>query len=231
MRRRQFITLLGGAAAAWPQAARAQQETLRRLGALIGGDPGDLVRQAWLADFRGALAKLGWVEGSNLRVDVRWASGDESPAKSYAAELVALKPDVLFVDNTFTAHDLQQETRTLPIVFTHITDPVGSGFVASLARPGGNMTGFANAESSSLGKIPELIKQIVPDVNRIAIMTYKLPVQDPKLRTYTEPAAKAVASLGLQGPIYYIESARRWKRPLRNSARGRMAHSCFPETR
>jgi putative ABC transport system substrate-binding protein len=211
--RRNFITLLGGAAAG-PLAAQAQQRALRRLGALIGGDPGDTLLQAWLAEFLGALRKLGWVDGRNLQLDVRWASGEGSRAKAYAAELVALKPDVLFVDNTFTAHDLQQETHMLPIVFTHIMDPVGSGFVASLARPGGNMTGFANAEYSSLGKIPELTKQIVPDVNRIAIMSYKLTELNSNLNTYTGPVADALASLGLQGPIYNVESAREMEKAI-----------------
>jgi putative ABC transport system substrate-binding protein len=208
MKRRQFITLLGGAAA-WPVTARAQQGSrMRRIGALIGGAENDPTRQAWFADFRGALAKLGWIEGRGIRIDARWAAGDGNQSRAYAAELVAGQPDVLFVDNTFVAHDLQKETRTLPIVFTHITDPVGSGFVVSLARPGGNMTGFTNAEAPSLGKIVDFIKQIAPQVTHVGIMSSRLATQDPNSKSNTEGAADAVASAGLKGQVFYVENDR-----------------------
>ncbi len=208
MNRRDLIALLGGAAA-WPLAVRAQRpERMRRIGALIGGDEKDPIRQAWFAEFRGALAKLGWIEGRSIRIDARWAAGDENQSRAYAAELVTGQPDVLFVDNTFVANDLQKVTRTLPIVFTHITDPVGSGFVVSLARPGGNMTGFTNAEAPSLGKIVDFIKQIAPHVTHVGIMSFRLASQDPNSRTNTEGAAAAVASAGLKGPVFYVENNR-----------------------
>src|SRR5207302_670766 len=136
----EFITLLGGATAGWPLAARAQQGGRpRRIGALIAGDEGDEDRKAYVAAFRKVLADLGWMEGRNLAIDWRWAAADAGRAQTYAAELVALNPDLLFGDNTFVLEALQQATRTLPIVFARVSDPIGRGFVSSLARPGGNI--------------------------------------------------------------------------------------------
>ena len=153
MRRREIIRLLGGAAAGWPLAARAQQaERVRRVGVLVGGDESDPDRRSWIAEFQQALQKLGWTEGRNIRMDLRWAAADRDRAATYAAELVALKPDALFVDNTFVAEALQKAPQAVPIVFAHISNPIGSGFVGSLARPGGNMTGFSDSEPSILAK-------------------------------------------------------------------------------
>src|SRR6516225_8737108 len=143
-KRRAFITLLGGAAAAWPLAARAQQrERMRLIGVLMNLAERDPEGQARIAAFREGLGKLGWTEGREVQIEYRWFAGDPERARGYAAELVRLKPDVIFASATSSLAVLQRETRSVPIVFAQVADPVGSGFVASLARPGGNITGFA----------------------------------------------------------------------------------------
>src|SRR5262245_13721828 len=144
MKRRQFITLLGGAAAcAWPLAARAQQpERVRRIGVLMNLASDDAEGQARLAAFHQALQQLGWSDGRNVRIDYRWAAGDAGRFHTYAEELLALGPDVILASATPSVQALQQATRTVPIVFAIVADPVGAGFVDSLARPGGNVTGF-----------------------------------------------------------------------------------------
>jgi putative ABC transport system substrate-binding protein len=170
MRRRQFITLLGGAAAAWPLAARAQQgEPMRRIGVLMYLAADDAEGQARLAAFAQALKQLGWSDGRNLRIDTRWANADD--IRKHAAELVALAPDVLLAaTGTATVAPLLQATRTVPIVFVSVIDPVGAGFVASLAQPGGNATGFTIYEYSMSGKWLELLKEIAPGVTRAAVL-------------------------------------------------------------
>jgi putative ABC transport system substrate-binding protein len=203
MQRRQFITLLGGAAAAWPLAARAQQPSgrVRRIGALIGGDESDADRQATVAAFRKALQDLGWTEGRNLRIDWRWAANDANRARTYAAELVALNPDLLFGDNSFVVRELQQATRTLPIIFARTTDPVRAGFVGSLARPGGNITGFADRETSSLGKLAEFLKEVAPQVTRVALITSTITGSGLDNRPLALEVASAASSLGLRPNI------------------------------
>src|SRR6516165_4399134 len=147
MRRREFITLLGGGAAAWPLAASGQQtERVRRIGVLAHVAESDPLYQGWVASFRGALAKLGWIEGRNLRIDYRWTSVDARKLPVYAAELVALAPDALFAIQSGPVASLHQATRTVPIVFAQVGDPIGIGFVSSLARSGGNITGFVLTE-------------------------------------------------------------------------------------
>jgi len=169
MRRREFIALVGGAAAGWPLVARAQQaERTRRIGVLMSlaaGDP-----QAWLAAFQQALQQLGWSDGRNVRFDIRWHENDADRARTYAAELVALAPDVILVANTPGVMALRHVTRTLPIVFANVADPVGAGFVDSLSRPGGNATGFMTYEYGFSGKWLELLKQIAPQVTRVAVI-------------------------------------------------------------
>jgi len=170
LRRRDFITLLGGAAA-WPLAARAEQgERVRRLGVLMNLAERDPEGQARIAAFRDGLAKLGWTEGRELHIEYRWFAGDAVRARAYAAELVKLKPEVIFAPATSSLVPLQRETRTVPIVFAQLIDPVGGGFVASLARPGGNITGFAQYEYSIGVKWVELLKQIAPQVTRVAVI-------------------------------------------------------------
>jgi putative tryptophan/tyrosine transport system substrate-binding protein len=168
--RREFITLLGGAAAPWPLAARAQQgERMRRVGVLMPFAENDSDAQANITAFRQALQTLGWT-GRNVRVDYRWGGGEAERISSYASELVGLKPDVILASSPLVLQPLLQDTRSIPIVFTQITDPVGSGFVASLAHPGGNVTGFAIAEFSMYGKSLEMLKEVAPQVARVAVL-------------------------------------------------------------
>ena len=171
MRRREFITLLGGAAAAWPLAAQAQQgERMRRVGILLPATADDLDFQAWIAAFLQGLGQLGWIVGRNLRIDTRWAGTKADDIRKHAAELAALTPDVILAHGGGTVGPLLQATRTVPIVFPIVADPVGAGFVDSLARPGGNATGFMNFEYGMGGKWLELLKEIVPSVTRAAII-------------------------------------------------------------
>jgi ABC-type uncharacterized transport system substrate-binding protein len=170
MRRREFITLLGGAAAAWPFAARAQQgERVRRIGVFVAGVADNPEYQARNAGFLQGLGELGWTIGRNLRIDYRWATNDAERFR-YAAELVALKPDVILATSGAIVGALQQASRTVPIVFVTVIDPVGGGWVESLARPGGNATGFASFEFSISAKWLELLKEIAPSVTRVAVV-------------------------------------------------------------
>jgi putative tryptophan/tyrosine transport system substrate-binding protein len=170
MRRRKFITLLGGAAA-WPLAARAQQsERMRRIGVLTSLASDDPESMARIAAFLQGLQELGWSVGRNVRIDYRWGAGDAERARRHAEELVALAPNVILANGGSIMAPLQQVTRTVPIVFAAVADPVGSGFVSSLARPGGNSTGFANFEYGISGKWLELLKQIAPTVTRVAVL-------------------------------------------------------------
>jgi ABC-type uncharacterized transport system substrate-binding protein len=170
IRRRDFITLLGGAAAAWPLAVRAQQaERVRRIGVLVGlaEDPEGRAR---IAAFQQALAQLGWTIGRNVRIDNRWGAGDADRIRTYAAELVVLAPDVILGPGSSVVGPLLQATRTVPIVFTQTADPVGAGFVDSLARPGGNATGFTLSEYGMGGKWLEVLKEIAPSATRAAVL-------------------------------------------------------------
>jgi ABC-type uncharacterized transport system substrate-binding protein len=167
--RREFITLLGGAAAAWPLAVRAQQrERMRLIGVLMPMD--DAEGQARLMTFGQGLAQSGWIVGRNVRIDVRWSAGKADNIRKYATELIALAPDVILASGGSNVPPLLQLTRTVPIVFTQVTDPVGAGFVESLARPGGNATGFTNFEYGISGKWLELLKQTAPGVTRAAVL-------------------------------------------------------------
>ena len=161
IRRREFITLIGGAAA-WPVVARAQQPGgIRRIGVLMPYAETDLEGQVFIAAFREGLQQLGWHEGRNIRIDTRWAApGDAESRQRFAQELVALQPELVLSANTPTTAALLQQTRTIPIIFSNVADPVGSGFVASFSRPGGNATGFMTMEGSIAGKWLELLKQI-----------------------------------------------------------------------
>jgi putative tryptophan/tyrosine transport system substrate-binding protein len=170
MRRREFITLLGGTAV-WPLIARAQQpERMRRIGILLAATADDAEFQAWVGAFLQALALLGWTIGHNVRIDTRWATANAADIRRHAAELAALAPDVILAHGASTVGPLLQATRTVPIVFPIAGDPVGAGFVDSLARPGGNVTGFMTAEYSMGGKRLELLKQVVPSVTRVAVL-------------------------------------------------------------
>jgi putative ABC transport system substrate-binding protein len=171
IRRREFITLLGGAAAAWPVAARAQQPSrMKRIGVLSAFAEADPEVQASLTAFRQALQKLGWTDGNNVRIDTRWGDANRARIRAQAKELVGLNPDVFLVSTGLALQPLLQETRSIPIVFTQIADPVGAGFVASLARPGGNLTGFTVAEFSTFAKLLEVLKDAAPNVTRVAVI-------------------------------------------------------------
>ncbi len=171
MKRRAFITLLGGAAVAWPFAARAQQrERMRRIGVLLPAAADDADFQAWVGAFQQALAQSGWIIGRNVRIDTRWGGGKSEDIRRHATELVALAPDVILAHGTSTVRPLVQATRSIPIVFPVAGDPVGAGFVDSLAQPGGNVTGFMTVEYSFGGKWLELLKEIAPSVTRVAVL-------------------------------------------------------------
>jgi putative ABC transport system substrate-binding protein len=176
MKRREFITLLGGAAAAWPLAVRAQQgERMRRIGMLIPQAADDPESQARVTAFALGLQESGWIVGRNVQIEYRWGAGDADRIRRYAAELAALAPDVIVTTGGSTVPPLLQATRTVPIVFVNVADPVGGGLVDSLSRPGGNATGFVQFEYSLSGKWLELLKQVAPGVTRAAV------IRDPTL--------------------------------------------------
>jgi putative ABC transport system substrate-binding protein len=204
MRRREFITLLGGAAA-WPLAARAQQDArVRGIGMLMSGAESDLELQARVAAFRQALEQHGWSEGRNVRIDVRFAGIRSDQYRALAKEMVALNPDVILGHTTPVVAALQQESRTVPIVFVNVSDPIGSRFVASLARPGGNVTGLMLYEEGITGKWLALLKEIAPHLRRVALMAN--PISTPY--GYFVRSAEAVApSLGLELVRTPIENA------------------------
>jgi len=181
MRRREFITLLGGAAG-WPLAARAQQaDRIGKIGVLMGWPESDPEAQSERAAFVQELQKLGWADGRNLRIDTRWAApADPESMHRLAKELVALRPDLLLSQSTPATTALLQETRTIPVIFGIVADPIGSGFVASFPRPGGNATGFAVAEPTQAGKWMELLKEIAPRVTRVAVLF------NPAMATFAE---------------------------------------------
>ena len=172
IRRREFIAALGGAAA-WPVAARAQQpDRMRLIGVLMAYAESDSTAQSWLAAFRAALAKLGWTEGSNLRIEVRWSAADADAMRKLAKELVDLRPNAIFGVTTPVIHALARLTKTIPIVFAGVSDPIGSGLAANLAHPGGNITGFMASDPAGTlgGKWVELLKQIAPRTVRVELL-------------------------------------------------------------
>jgi putative ABC transport system substrate-binding protein len=171
MRRREFITLFGAAAATWPLAAQAQQpNTVRRIGVLMPFAETDPELKRELTEFVRQLNGLGWVENRNLRIDYRWAAGDVQRLQVMAKELVALQPDIIFTRSTPATAALLKQTHTIPVVFATVSDPVGERFVESLARPGSNVTGFTNVESSLTGKWMELLKEVAPSIKRVAFI-------------------------------------------------------------
>jgi len=171
MRRRDFIAHIGGAAMSWPLVARAQQsEQMRRIGVLMNATADDPEGQAGVMAFQQAVQRLGWSDGGNVRIDMRWGANDVDRDRRYAAELVALAPDVVLASGSLSVAAVQRLSRTLPIVFVRVADPVGAGFVDYLARPGGNITGFMIFEYSLSVKWLELLKQIAPSVTRVAVL-------------------------------------------------------------
>jgi putative tryptophan/tyrosine transport system substrate-binding protein len=198
MRRRDFIKVVVSSVTTWPLSARAQQtERMRRIGVLMGYPENDLEGPAFFAAFREGLQKLGWMEDRNIRLDTRWVSPDDAEARQrFAKELVALQPDLILSSVTPTTGALLEQTRTIPIVFATVSDPVGSGFVASLARPGGNVTGFQALLGSLGGKWLELLKEIAPHVARVAMLFN--PAVAPYAESFLNPFKAAASSFAVE---------------------------------
>jgi putative tryptophan/tyrosine transport system substrate-binding protein len=197
LRRRRFITLLGGAAAAWPLAARAQQrERMRRIGVLMNGAATETAPQSYVAAFVQGLRQLGWVEGQNIQVDVRWNAGDATLAGIYAAQLIGLTPDVILASSTTNLTVIRQATSTVPVVFVQVSDPVAQGFIANVTKPGGNLTGFSMYEYSIGGKWLDLLKEMVPALARVAVVFN--PDTSPQSKFFMRSVEAAAPALGVQ---------------------------------
>jgi ABC-type uncharacterized transport system substrate-binding protein len=202
MTRRAFITLLGGAAA-WPLAVRAQQgERMRRIGVLMAFPESDREGQAWVAAFRQEIQKVGWTEGRNIRINNGWADGDAESRQQIAKQLVEQQPDLIVTQNTPTTQAVIKHTQTIPIIFANVADPVGSGFVASFSRPGGNATGFVNFEGSLGGKWLELLREAAPRITRVALLFN--PTTAPFAQYFLQPfkvAARSYAVQAVSAPV------------------------------
>ena len=218
MRRREFITILGVAAVAWPLAARAQPVGMRRIGVLMGFPESDREGQAFVAAFRDGLRQLGWIEGRNIRIDRRWATpGDAESFPRLANELVALQPDLILSHSTPTTAALLRQTRGIPIVFAFVSDPLGSGFVASFPRPGGNVTGFIVMEPTISGKWLELLKDVAPHVTRVALLFN--PTTAPYAEYYLKPFKAAAASLAVDATAAPVRDTAELKSVVATHAR------------
>jgi putative tryptophan/tyrosine transport system substrate-binding protein len=220
MRRREFICFIGSGAAAWPLAALAQQsDRTRRIGVLSSLAETDVEAQAWDAAFRKRLGELGWIEGRNIRIDYRWGAGSVDRMRLFARELVQLNPDALVSISTPATAALQAETRTIPIVFAWVSDPVGSGFVSSLAHPGGNITGFLNIEASVVGKWLTLMREIAPQVSRIGFL-YN-PQTAPYAPYYLDTFRAASSTLAIEAidaPVHSTEEVEAFMTKLADEA-------------
>src|SRR6516225_5630157 len=216
-KRREFITLLGGAAAAWPLAARAQSGQQRRVGVLMNGVATDTELQSHVAAFMQELRQLGWVEGQNLRVDIRWPPGDVALAQTYAAQLIGLMPDVILAVTTVNLEVVRQATSTVPVVFLRVSDPVAQGFVASLPKPGGNLTGFSGIEFSVGGKWLDLLKEIAPGLERVGIMFN--PDTSPQSKFFVRSIEAAAPSLGVQSIVVPVRATAEIEPAFENFAR------------
>ena len=192
--RRAFLTALGGAAVAWPLAARAQQP--RRIGILMNTDATDKLHQSYLASFVGGLRNLGWIEAQNLRIELRWTEGDAERARTAATELLQLSPDVILASSTRNLSALLKQGPTMPIVFIQVSDPVAQGFVSSLAHPGGNITGFIAFEVSMGGKWVDLLKQMAPNLKRVALVFN--PEASPQSKFFLDSVKAAAPSFGVE---------------------------------
>jgi len=218
MRRREFITLIGGATFGWPLAARAQQaERMRRIGVLMAFAENDAEAQGWVAGFRGELGKLGWMEGHNIQIDTRWATADVESLQRLAKELVALQPDFVLTGSTPATASMHRQTSTIPILFVMVGDPVGSGFVASLSRPGGNLTGFTPIENSLGGKWVELLKEVAPRVVKATMLFH--PAMAPFASYYLDPFKAAAVSLGMKAIVAPVDDMAELESVIATSAR------------
>ena len=200
MKRREFITLLGGAAVTWPLAARAQQmERMRRIAVLMGGTD-----EAWgprVAAFRQALEQLGWNERDNIQTDIRWGNNDVERIATLAREIVSIRPEVIFAGPSNAVIRVQRETRTIPIVFVSVSDPIGQGIVESLSRPTGNVTGFSNLEFSLMGKWLQILKEVAPAIERVAVMIFTGNAASPKWYRVFDTLAPSFAIEPIAAPI------------------------------
>jgi putative tryptophan/tyrosine transport system substrate-binding protein len=203
MKRREFIAFAGVAALVWPLVARAQQgERVRRIGVLMAYAESDREGQAWVAAFREELQKVGWTDGRNIRIDYGWAAADAELRQQIAKELVAQQPDLIVTQNTPTTGAVMRQTHIIPIIFANVADPVGTGFVASFSRPGGNITGFINLEGSLGGKWLELLKEIAPSIDRVAFLFN--PTTAPFAEYFLDPfklAARSFAVEAISAPV------------------------------
>jgi len=207
MRRREFITLLGGAAAAWPLAARAEQaDRVRRIAVILPYPENDPQSQARTAIFRAALQELGWVEGRNVRLDLRWDASNFERIRKHAVDLLGEKPDVIVANSTPVVTALLEEHHSAPIVFVSVSDPVGSGFVANFPRPGGNLTGFTNLDPSMGGKWVELLKEIAPATKRAGLILHP-DISPSNTDLYVRSIRSAGASLAVETSIAPVHDA------------------------
>ena len=218
MRRRKFITLLGSAAATWPLAARAQQgDRLRRVGVLMGGPATDSLAQAYAAAFTQALRKLGWIDGQNLRIDIRWNAGDAALGLTYAAQLIGLQPEVILAATTPNLEAVRQATNDVPVVFTQVSDPLAQGLVKSLTRPAGNLTGFSAYEFSIGGKWLDLLKEIAPGLARAAAISN--PDTAPQSTFFMQAIEAAASSHGVRSIAVPVRTTADIERAITNFAR------------
>jgi ABC-type uncharacterized transport system substrate-binding protein len=217
LKRRDFITLIGSSAAAWPLAARAQGERMRRIGVLMPSATDDPEFQARLTAFMQGLAQLGWLDGRNVRIDTRWGVADADRIRKYAAELLALAPDVILAISSAALAPLLQATRTVPIVFTSVADPVGAGYVESLARPGGNATGFLVWEYSIAAKWLELLKEIAPHLTRAMVFRQSAIAAGPGVFGVIQAAAPSV---GVDLRVADVRDAREIERAVTTFTQG-----------
>jgi putative tryptophan/tyrosine transport system substrate-binding protein len=214
MRRRDFITLLGRAVAAWPLAARAQQgERVRRIGVLSSLAESDLEAQSMVEALDQTLQQSGWMDGRNIRIDHRWAAGNLGQIEAFAKALVAMDPDVFVAHGTPAVGALRKQTRTLPIVFVQVTDPIGAGFIANLAHPGGNITGFTTYESSMAGKWVEMLKEMAPHTSRIASL-FNPETAPYVVRSLQGPLESSARSLGMEPSANPVHNASEIERAI-----------------
>jgi putative ABC transport system substrate-binding protein len=224
VKRREFITVLGGVAA-WPVAARGQQ--IKRVGVLLHTPASDSTWQSYLTVFVQGLRKLGWIDGENLRIEVRWAAGDPTLSAAYATDLVGLfKPDVMLTATTANLAALLRVTRSVPIVFMAVSDPVEQGFVANLARPGGNITGFALPEFSIAGKWADLLKQLKPSISRVALVFN--PESSPQSNLFVSAAQAAAPTLAVQAVAAPVRSTAELEETFVSLSREPAAGLIFP---
>ena len=217
MQRRDFIKAIAGTAAAWPLATHAQSGPMRRVGILMNGAATETTPQSYVAAFVEALRQLGWVEGQNIRIDVRWNAGDAGLARIYGAQLIGLMPDVILASSTTNLMVIQQATNVVPIVFVQVSDPVAQGFVTSMTKPGGNLTGFSLYEFSVGGKWLDLLKEIAPGLGRVAVMFN--PETSPQSKFFMRSIEAAASSLGVKAIATPVRATADIEPALENFAR------------